>query len=461
MHKNSNGQTLFDIGDTIKTLSKNIYRIEKEMTPGAQGATYKVVSEINKEVKVFKLLYDNESYSRIQKIFNDYKTKQLINELTFEFTIPQELFVGEGPQKGLSGYIMKNVGDCSIKDAIRDKSIFKMPQQKRFILLKNICAAFEQLHSIGYCYQDISPDNVRYDISTQKSYVIDVDNMDTNTAALRPNRKNAIKGTLWFIAPEVAFHKSFAASDADRYALATLLFFILIEACHPPYVGKIFYEELKFQVSGLDELYNMTNNDAYLTEKTAKNSLIFIFDDSNKCNTIEGIKFKYNTPAYQRTKDELTLIKKNWDKIPNDLQNLFLKAFRDPFTNYKERPKAADWKKVFEMSTFGAPIQVSMQPFVNSMQNSNEAYIVVNGKKTQPDFKAGFLLAGTEVGMPSLKSLLSIKQVGGDYVLTNESVFNIKMDGVMLSYKKTAKLKEGSKVELMQTQTFSLEFHIS
>ena len=94
------------------------------------------------------------------------------------------------------------------------------------MLCLNIAESFFQLHAKGFCYQDISLDNLFFNPSNGAVCVVDNDNVDVN------GMPGAIYGTRKFMAPEVVRREAFPSTATDLFSMA-VLFFYLLHSWHP------------------------------------------------------------------------------------------------------------------------------------------------------------------------------------------------------------------------------------
>lgn len=434
-------------GMDLRTVTGHTYRIGKKMGQGAQGEIYRAGSD-----KVFKYLYEKDAYYRIQTLFDNKEAKKLI-ENNFEFAIPQDLYVGTGPNTGAAGYMMKYCGECSVNDSFKDGSLQKLSAKDKYTLLKNICDAFTKMLRMGQCYQDISLTNIRYDKKTFKAYIIDCDNIVSSAEASKQPIGKSIKGTTWFVAPEVAFGKERATELADRYALAVILFYILMEVPHSPYIGKIFYETLKYQPLGLTDLFSLAGEES-------KKYLVFIFDDSDKSNSLD-VTFKIDNTKTREAKAELKKLQDKWDGLPGELKKLFIKAFRNPVPDVisdlkTSRTKPSDWVAAFEklLTPAGGSLPIPSGSNVPSVP-----HLIINGARICPNFTSEYVLSCNDLGMSKTDKILSIRKNGNAFILKNESIFNLNVDNLSIGDQRTANLRDGSVISSALTGEINIVFH--
>jgi serine/threonine protein kinase len=147
--------------------------------------------------------------------------------------------------------------------------------------------SFLQLHAEGFCYCDVSSNNVSFDPDTGDICIWDNDNVIVN------GEKPDIVGTMNFMAPEIVRGEALPSTQTDLFSLAVLLFLMFM--VHHPLDGK------KAFTVDMERLFG--------TEP------VFIFDPNDPSNEPD--------PDYH--KNALTL----WPIYPQFLRDLFIKAFTD------------------------------------------------------------------------------------------------------------------------------------
>ncbi len=171
--------------------------------------------------------------------------------------------------------------------------------------------SFFQLHAMGFCYKDISYNNVFFCSKTGNVLVCDNDNIGIDGG------RTSIKGTPSFMAPEIVRNEKMPSTSTDLYSLAVLLFYIFVRA--HPLEGKKESEIPIFDPDASRKLYGF--------EPT------FIFDpDDNSNRPIPGVPNHDN--ALQC-----------WSIYPGYFQELFERSFtagiRDPVHG---RVRETEWR---------------------------------------------------------------------------------------------------------------------
>ncbi len=157
--------------------------------------------------------------------------------------------------------------------------------------------SFYALHSSGYCYMDISRDNLSFD-KDGNIYVFDPDNIQMND----PERVDATKcdssvsGTPGFIAPEILKRINNPNTKTDLWQMSVFLFLLWVK--HHPFDGELVLK---------DDKYNDMN---ILTLEPH-----FIFDESQPDNYVGN------------DKDNFGYVNAWWAITPKPMRDVFMQAF--------------------------------------------------------------------------------------------------------------------------------------
>lgn len=332
----------------IIDIKKESYQIIDRVGSGGQGAVWKAKRLSDGKIFALKIIEENDSNRRREKIHN---IQKLINEKLDEKTeapgkrqqvnhvFPLCYFVDRNTNE--TGYIMDYVAGETLNKMLMTGKIKKLSIERKLELVKKIATSIRILHDFGYCYTDINWGNFMWNEKDQIMYVIDCENVASRTE-INEGKCAFLKGTGFFMAPEVAFGMEKAADNADRYALATLVFRILTNnVLQSAYHGKAMYSAVPACLS-MDQVKEYEDED-----DIDKNWRIFIFDKTNKSNSIEDIFRNSTTPERKAFRKELDWVIETWKKIDERIKELFYKAFTDPF-NYKNRPSASMWVSVID-----------------------------------------------------------------------------------------------------------------
>ena len=338
-----------NIGERFK-MSRKEYEVKDRLGSGGQGTTWLVVDIVSGNEYAYKELKDDNKSRLNNKITNvksiirqklDKRLKQAVDGRglsgKINFTLPLD-YNSNNP-----GYLMelahgKSLGywayDREIgKNSGKYKNLFPdMTIVDKLILLERAATAFAILHSAGYCYADISWGNLMWDENSNALYIIDCENM-ASSADIRNGKCDFLKGTRFFMAPEVAFgvREARVSAASDDYALATLIFCTLTNnILDSAYSGKAMDVPCVGMQDVADYEYDNDIN---------PNWRYFVFDPNNTSNNLDGVGVG-NSYAHERIEKYVIKV---WEKdIDEQLKQLFYKAFNDPFDT-ASRPAAKIW----------------------------------------------------------------------------------------------------------------------
>ena len=168
---------------------------------------------------------------------------------------------------------------------------------------------FLALHNEGLCYRDISFGNVFFDPVDGHVLICDNDNVGIDGASA-----SAVRGTPYFIAPEVMRGEAHPSRNTDLWSLAVLLFYILMS--HHPLDGR----------RGL--AYDCW--DEHAMQDMFGTNPAFIFDPEDSSN--EAVPGEHDTPIVL------------WNLYPVAIRNLFVQAFTDGIHTPDARVRDGVWR---------------------------------------------------------------------------------------------------------------------
>lgn len=212
------------------------------------------------------------------------------------------------PRKDQFGYIMP----------LREShyaNIADLMARRRTASFRSLTAAglhladgYRKLHGSGFCYRDISHNNVFLNPESGRVLICDNDNVGP------VDRKSSIGGTMSYMAPEVVRGESDPSVDTDRYSLAVLLFMMLMN--HHPLEGAREASIRCFDEKAKKWLYG--------------DQPIFIWDPSDARNRPDET-YHPNAIAF-------------WAVYPTFLKDLFTKAFTAGMKDPRERVTEGIWR---------------------------------------------------------------------------------------------------------------------
>lgn len=295
---------IFKSGQTIKTSSGVNIKILQYIGGGGQGEVYKV----DVYDKVYALKWYYPSVSQNQK---DTLRQLLEKDCPDEsFVWPMEMVELENDNSSF-GYVMEFMSNDY-------KSLVSLMRRDINLTYKNLIKAcfnlvnaFHNLHSSGFCYKDISFNNIYINPSNGKLKIIDTDNIEPNNGG-----SAVVLGTPRFMAPEIVVGASKPNIQTDLHSLAVLLFYMLMWS-HP------LEGEKEARIRCLD---NPAMRKLYGEEP------VFIFDPNDSSNRpVRGIH------------DNAIIF---WNIYPKFLKDAFTQNFTEGLKNPSKRIREPQWKDI-------------------------------------------------------------------------------------------------------------------
>lgn len=291
-------------GTVLKSKAGESYTVKQQLGAGGQGEVYAVE---NKGITYALKWYYAKSATKNQKdILDNLIMKGKPND---SFLWPQDLIYKKEGEP--FGYIMPLRPE-------NYKGIIDMMKRRAEPSFEALCRAafnltkgYRDLHSMGYCYRDISFGNVFFNPDTGDVLICDNDNVSYDGAV------SGVYGTARFMAPEIVNGKAKPSTNTDLFSLAVLLFYMFM--LNHPLEGK-----LEANIKCLDYL---AMNRLYGTHP------VFIFDPNDTSNRpLEG--YQDNALIY-------------WKIYPKQLKDMFTRAFTVGIHEPNKRVTEAEWLDVF------------------------------------------------------------------------------------------------------------------
>lgn len=273
--------------------------------------------------------------------------------------------------------------------------------------------AFNKLHAIGLSYKDISLDNIFVDPKRGDILICDNDNITANGINV-----GGLLGTPKFMAPELVMGSTIPNTESDQFSLAVLLFYILLVS--HPFEGRLEANITCFNDISAKMLYG---TDA-----------VFIYDEANPSNR----------PVLGIHNNAINL----WPIYPKYIRDLFHKTFTIGVRNPLKRTRESEWRtaflklynSLFKCSNCGQEniyelkkyqSQGKLDPCIYCKQDFQipprigikDNIIVLSEEK-------GLFVCHINPNEPANLTLVGrINKISSDYIITNVSKLNWKING--------------------------------
>jgi serine/threonine protein kinase len=290
---------------------KTLQTADKPFAGGGEGDIFDIVGSFEEVAKIYKA--DKRTTERERKLFTmvRLKPKKHIEQYSWPLDVLYE-------NESFAGYTMPKVTD---KEKLRNIYVYgnrEGPWTLYIHIAKNLAAAVHAVHEIGQTIGDLNPENILVHSETGRVTLVDTDSFHITDPSGNVYRCNV--GTSAFVAPELQ-GKHFASAplptftkETDLFSLSVLIFALLMNGAHPFACRAISGSSSKFQ-----------------QDDNIVDGVCAYFEESRVPNI--------DIPRYAPTLESL----------PQNLQNLFKRAFVAGHGNPKKRPAAKEYYNVLEM----------------------------------------------------------------------------------------------------------------
>ncbi len=356
-----------EIGSKITCVDQEEFTIIKSMNEAGGQGTLWLVEDHNKNQYAFKKLKKDKKFiqkkGNIDKIINE-NIHQIVENKgkkdNIKFMLP--LKRTKMLQDDTIGYIMHLANGKSINSILTIPDVItNIPLETKLKILRQVVLSVDILHSIGYCYADISWGNFMYDFSKETLYVVDCDNI-ASQSDIRNNKANFVSGTGFFVAPEVAFDGKTIDLNTEHYSLAVFIFrFLLNNLISSPYHGYILHREMEgVMPQSTFDIADMINEFGLPSDWC-----VFVFDENNPVNSIRRLIDDYylkQANKGQSIKDRIKELEQCislWNIIPIEIKNLLIETFsnlRNP-----RRPSTIQWNIAIQQALSKDNININIK----------------------------------------------------------------------------------------------------
>lgn len=308
----------------VGTSSAYYTLIEPALGKGGEGSVYKISEKPNYVVKIYNDKHRTEK--RHRKILAMLKIS-LSSEAMKQITWPVDVVYDNGR---FVGYVMPETKNNENLNVMYSDNTYICPLNEKIQIAKNLCAAIDSVHKVGQVCGDLNPNNIKINPKTDLVTLVDTDSFGIDPKDKDSDYRCEV-GMPEYLAKEVheALHnnkgkdlrtlaKTPFSVETDLFALAVHIFALLMNGSHP------------FSCAVDNGSYNIKQ--------------LTYTQSSVVCpQPIDNIKNGF-FPFYMK-KPNITTPKyaPGFDILPQNIQNLFIRAFVDGSNDPSKRPSEEEW----------------------------------------------------------------------------------------------------------------------
>ena len=341
-----------NVGTRIAFNNGVTYEVKDFLGAGGEGIVYLVKSLADNRDYALKILLDSDENRKERKKRNIHalmseRANERFNKIGESYQIGYTFPLSFCEYEGKPLYVMELARGVTLESVMHSKTgtMRSKDMKYKLHLAQKIARAIEVLERLGKSYTDINWGNFMYDEGTDWLYVVDCENVASNTEI--QEGRSFVLGNGYFMAPEVAFGLANAGKNADRYALANMIFRIFINnRLLSPYDGKVMYSA-PVRVADMLGVRDLVD-DGCLDDAWS----VFIFDETDHRNSIDDLyaNANANQPNLQKERRKFDEVIRIWNSLDERLKVLFRQAFKDTLKkeSYERRPSLLKWVNVIE-----------------------------------------------------------------------------------------------------------------
>ncbi|MBN2290912.1 MAG: serine/threonine protein kinase [Pirellulales bacterium] len=228
---------------TINTLRREVfeakklgqYRLRYLIGAGGMGEVYLAEHEMMKRPCVIKLIRadkagDPKTLARFQREVRATAKLSHWNSI--------EIFDFGHTEDGTFYYVMEYLPGMSLAEMVNDYG--PLSPGRVIFLLRQVCDALVEAHSLGLIHRDIKPGNIFvakrggiYDVAKLLDFGLVADSYSANDQSVRITVEGTITGSPLFMSPEQGLGDSEPDARSDIYSLGAVAYFLL--SGRPPF----------------------------------------------------------------------------------------------------------------------------------------------------------------------------------------------------------------------------------
>ena len=346
------------------------------LASGGEGKIYIVENYSCCVAKIYK--EDRRTREREQKI-NVMIQCKLTDEQNKQITWPYDILYDE---KGFAGYVMPLLENGKNLNIVMAQPYSEINYKHRVLIAHNICAVVDTIHEMNQICGDLNPQNICVNNDINSKDALNVFFVDTDSYHIveEENVYRCEVGLANYIAPEI--QKKMAQGynlktaplptytrETDLFALAVHVFTLLMNGTHP-------FACAKDTENGYKNTMEQMNGTSY--------------DSVVVPQPIDNIKEGFFPFVHSREGVTIPVYSLEFDALPHDIRELFVKTFVDGYNEPSKRATAKEWMDVlkkyildnkFDKCTYGdIYFESASCPFCTMKERQKELYKKISGE---------------------------------------------------------------------------------
>jgi eukaryotic-like serine/threonine-protein kinase len=214
------------------------YRLQERLGDGGMGEVFRAEHILLKRPCAIKLIKaENEVDATVLARFE--KEVKATAKLTHWNTV--EIYDYGRTDDGRFYYVMELLPGMSLEDLVEKHG--PLPPGRVVFLLRQVCGALQEAHSVGLIHRDIKPANIFaaqrggiHDVAKLLDFGLVKERTETADGGMTAGSYGTFSGTPQYMSPEQASAYEEVDARADIYSLGAVAYYLLTGK--PPFTGK-------------------------------------------------------------------------------------------------------------------------------------------------------------------------------------------------------------------------------